>query len=177
MSTIVIRDVTVLDGTGSDPVTGRDVIVEDGRISAVQATGNAVAADIVIDGGGATLLPGLIDAHVHFALVGSTTGMPGEQSYIEHVLAVRALIEKALLEGFTTVRDAGGLEPDVGPARRCRPDPGTADPAVGWLHHADRRPRRLPDGPRGGPPVPEHPRAGGEPGSRGRSGRRAASRT
>ena len=111
MSRIVFRDATILDGTGADPVAGRDVIVEEGRIAAVRPSGEPVSAETTIDAVGTTLMPGLIDAHVHFALVQPGASMPGGQSYIEHVLAVRGQIEQALHEGFTTVRDAGGLEP------------------------------------------------------------------
>jgi imidazolonepropionase-like amidohydrolase len=55
-------------------------------------------------------MPGLTDAHVHFALIGPR-GDHGEEPLIDHVLRVAAYIESALDEGFTTVRDAGGLEP------------------------------------------------------------------
>jgi imidazolonepropionase-like amidohydrolase len=64
----------------------------------------------VIDGAGCSLLPGLTDAHVHFALIGPH-GDHGSDTWISHVLAVAQVIEGALQEGFTTVRDAGGLEP------------------------------------------------------------------
>ena len=63
-----------------------------------------------MDGAGCTLLPGLTDAHVHFALIGPH-GDHGAEDWVSHVLRVGAMISTALDEGFTTVRDAGGLDP------------------------------------------------------------------
>ena len=51
---LVIRDARVVDGTGRDPVAGRDVIVEEGRIAAIQATGSPFRAVTVVDANGAT---------------------------------------------------------------------------------------------------------------------------
>jgi imidazolonepropionase-like amidohydrolase len=55
-------------------------------------------------------MPGLTDAHIHLALIGAR-GDHGTESWVSHVLRVSAMIEGALEEGFTTVRDAGGLDP------------------------------------------------------------------
>jgi imidazolonepropionase-like amidohydrolase len=109
---ILIRDVAVLDCTGREPSGRHDVEVHDGRIATIDPAGKRVAPPgaIEIDGGGCTLLPGLTDAHVHFALIGSR-GDHGDDPLIHHVLRVAGYIEGALDEGFTTVRDAGGLEP------------------------------------------------------------------
>jgi imidazolonepropionase-like amidohydrolase len=63
---LLIRHVTLIDGTGAPPRTGVDVLSRDGRIAAV---GEALpdAAAITIDGSGLFLLPGLTDAHVHLS--------------------------------------------------------------------------------------------------------------
>ena len=110
---LVIRDVAVLDCTGREPSGRHDVEVRDGRIAAIRSSGEGAPARgdaRVIDGAGTTLMPGLTDAHVHFALIG-TKGDHGDEPLIDHVLKVAAYVEGALDEGFTTVRDAGGLEP------------------------------------------------------------------
>jgi imidazolonepropionase-like amidohydrolase len=107
---MVMRDVAVIDATGREPDGRTDVLVEDGRIARVGVV-PALAGDVaVVDGAETTLLPGLTDAHVHFALIGRK-GDHGTDTWIRHVLAVAEVIEGALQEGFTTVRDAGGLEP------------------------------------------------------------------
>ena len=114
---LVIRDVAVLDATGREPEGRGDVLVEDGVIIRVERGGGGsrgglgpVEGAVVIDGAGCTLLPGLMAAHVHFALIGPK-GDHGSDTWIGHVLSVARVIEGALDEGFTTVRDAGGLEP------------------------------------------------------------------
>jgi imidazolonepropionase-like amidohydrolase len=65
---------------------------------------------MVIDGGGRTLLPGLIDAHVHLFMNGSTQEeMLGNFETPEKLHDVAAKqAEKMLMRGFTTVRDVGG---------------------------------------------------------------------
>jgi len=109
---MLIRDVAVLDCTGAEPSGRQDVEISDGRIGAIRPAGTAsVHTDATtIDGSGCTLLPGLTDAHVHFALIGPK-GDHGDEPLIHHVLRVAGYISTALDEGFTTVRDAGGLEP------------------------------------------------------------------
>jgi imidazolonepropionase-like amidohydrolase len=109
---LVIRDVAVLDCTGADPSGRHDVVVRDGKIASIHRSGEGatVRDGREIDGAGTTLMPGLTDAHVHFALIGNK-GDHGDEPLINHVLRVAAYIDGALDEGFTTVRDAGGLEP------------------------------------------------------------------
>ena len=106
----VIRDVALIDATGREPEGRVDALVEDGRIARLGVVGEVAADVAVIDGAGTTLTPGLTDAHVHFALVG-VKGDHGSDAWITHVLTVAEFIESAVQEGFTTVRDAGGLEP------------------------------------------------------------------
>jgi imidazolonepropionase-like amidohydrolase len=108
---LVIRDVSVLDCTGREPSGRQDVVVRDGRIAAIEVAGQAKHDGLAsVDGAGCTLLPGLTDAHVHFAIIGPH-GDHGDEPLVHHVLKVATFIEGALDEGFTTVRDAGGLEP------------------------------------------------------------------
>jgi imidazolonepropionase-like amidohydrolase len=59
----VIRNVRLFDGERTIPKT--DVVVADGKIKAVGPAASAPAGTEVIDGSGDTLLPGLIDSHVH----------------------------------------------------------------------------------------------------------------
>jgi imidazolonepropionase-like amidohydrolase len=110
--TLVFERATLLDGTGRDPQPNTRVLVEDGRIHRVARddAGRTPAGAQVIDCRGRTLMPGLIDAHVHLAIVDlddlAAASLPPA------VLAARINreIEATLDAGFTTVRDAGGLD-------------------------------------------------------------------
>ena len=66
-----ITGVTLIDGTGAPPVHDAAVVVRNGRIAAVGPRSQVIIAkDVkVIDGHGATLLPGLWEMHAHFAQV------------------------------------------------------------------------------------------------------------
>jgi imidazolonepropionase-like amidohydrolase len=112
MSSLVFEDATLFDGTGADPKPHMSVLVDEGRITSVGPAGTlAAGADIRrIECTGLTLMPGLTDAHVHFGLT-SETDRDAPESYVSYVLKVAENIRMALDEGFTTVRDAGGLDP------------------------------------------------------------------
>ncbi len=115
MTAIALRNATLIDGTGADPAPRTTVLVEDNLISRVgpDAALAIPAGAEVIDLGGMTLLPGLTDAHVHFGLHGVNRGAGAspEDNLTTYVLDVIENIEIALDEGFTTVRDAAGLDP------------------------------------------------------------------
>jgi imidazolonepropionase-like amidohydrolase len=73
-STLVIRGVTVIDGTGAPPQGPMDVVVQGNRITAVRSAGTpglplragrAPQADYEVDAAGMYLMPGFIDMHVH----------------------------------------------------------------------------------------------------------------
>lgn len=112
MTALLLNDAALLDGTGADPRSHVSLLAEGGRITRIAAAGAIAAPDgaRVIDCAGRTLMPGLTDAHVHFGL---TAGPAGEEpeSHVSYVLKVSENIRIALDEGFTTVRDAGGLDP------------------------------------------------------------------
>ncbi|WP_448616559.1 amidohydrolase family protein [Modestobacter sp. URMC 112] len=104
----------VLDGTGS-PAAAADVLVEDGRVLEV---GSGLSGDEVVDCSGATVLPGLFDAHVHVMVSGVDTlrhlQTPFSYSFFEAVHNLR----RTLVQGITSVRDAGGA--DLGVAQAVR---------------------------------------------------------
>jgi imidazolonepropionase-like amidohydrolase len=109
MTATLFRNFRLFDG--SDALTeGRELLVEGERIKEL-ADGTIRAADTrVVDCGGRTLMPGLIDAHVHVyaadADLGRLDRMPRS---LQAVHAAREL-EASLHRGFTTVRDAAGAD-------------------------------------------------------------------
>ena len=82
MTTKIIRADSLIDGTGSAPVPSPVVVIDGDTITGVYegaAPEDAVPADAeVLDYTGCTLLPGLIDAHVHLDLPGNDTMLVDE---------------------------------------------------------------------------------------------------
>jgi imidazolonepropionase-like amidohydrolase len=110
---ISFRHATVLACTGADPVYDATVIVEGAVIKDVltSARSAAGAGGEVIDCGGRTVMPGLIDAHVHVCAVEVDLAAQ-RRDYPASLLAYAAgtMIRQALDQGFTTIRDAGGAD-------------------------------------------------------------------
>lgn len=106
---VVFRNVRLFDGVSDRLRDGVTVVVAGNTILSVEA-GERVAGpdDVVIDGGGRTLMPGLIDNHWHamMAALSLTTLLTADVGYINLVAADEA--EKTLMRGFTTVRDMAG---------------------------------------------------------------------
>jgi imidazolonepropionase-like amidohydrolase len=112
---IVIRAARLLHGRGGAPMSPAMVRIDGERITAVGATIAVPQNARVIDLGGATLLPGLIDLHTHLTNrqgvhweAGLTTTTPGHDALWG---ARNARI--TLMAGFTTVRDMGPTWPYV----------------------------------------------------------------
>lgn len=108
MSTAV-RCGTFIDGHGGDPIRGVTLVFEGHTITAIDPSG-AVPRDVetVIDAQHLTVMPGLIDSHVH--LSSSTWGVQ-ERLLTPYSLTVAHALNHAritLESGFTTVRDASG---------------------------------------------------------------------
>ncbi|MFQ5926470.1 MAG: amidohydrolase family protein, partial [Terriglobia bacterium] len=65
-SSLLVRNVRLIDGTGSPPREGVDILVRNGRIARIAPTGTIPAHRVeVLDAGGKTAIPGLIDMHIH----------------------------------------------------------------------------------------------------------------
>ena len=64
-TTIAIRGVTLIDGTGRAPVPNATVVIEGTQIKDAGANVQAPAGARIIDGTGKFMIPGMIDAHVH----------------------------------------------------------------------------------------------------------------
>ena len=110
----VLTGATLIDGTGAAPVPDAAVVIEDGRVTeAGPRAALAWPADAeVIDARGRTVIPGLIDAHDHLASHGyalATRWGLDEPASTAHLRTARVLAD-TLAMGYTTVRDAGGLD-------------------------------------------------------------------
>jgi imidazolonepropionase-like amidohydrolase len=103
----------IFDGSGADPFPG-DVLIEGDRIVAVARAGNArLPRDNaeVIDAAGATLMPGLVEAHAHLSWPTSVERfVPGMSLSAEDLLLNTARNARVLLDhGFTSAYSGGAL--------------------------------------------------------------------
>jgi imidazolonepropionase-like amidohydrolase len=107
---VLFENVRVFDGNRALTALTNMLIVGNKitKISKKSIRPNSSADTTVIEGGGRTLMPGLIDAHAHimFESIPQSTAMVADVGYITLVAAKAA--GKMLLRGFTTIRDLGG---------------------------------------------------------------------
>jgi len=114
MAITVFTNARLIDCTGAEPVEGAAVVVEDERIKDVLRNGKVGPQPgrvTTLDCKGMTLMPGLTDAHVHICAV--TENITDQHRYYPpSYIAARAMkrAEECLMQGFTTVRDAGGAD-------------------------------------------------------------------
>ncbi len=144
----VLRSVTVFDGTGSDPFSA-DVGIEDGVITDVGPDLTAADGDTVLDLAGHTVLPGLIDCHVHAVASGKDPLALMQEPFSYQFYAAQQNLQRTLDVGVTTVRDAGGADlgmkqataeglidgPDIVPAIAILGQ--TGGHTDGWTVHGD----------------------------------------
>jgi imidazolonepropionase-like amidohydrolase len=101
MATLVVRGGTLIDGTGRPPVSDAAVLVEGERITAAGPSAEVAVPEgaTVVEAAGRTIIPGLIDMHVH-------TSLCGEQSF-----------PLFLALGVTAIRDCAGDPAEILPLR------------------------------------------------------------
>ena len=104
----LFQNVRIFNGKSPTLSPPSNVLVKGNTIERISASPIAAEAGVrVIDGGGRTLMPGLIDVHWHAMYIRSTPdGLMGDVGYNNLLAADEA--RDTLLRGFTTVRDVGG---------------------------------------------------------------------
>ena len=113
MARTLFTNVMIFEGTGRDLVPG-EVLVQGNRIATVAGQGEAIPREgcQVLDAGGATLMPGMVNTHCHLtynngATVAELTALPVE----EHVLLTMHNAKLALDMGFTSAIGAASAKP------------------------------------------------------------------
>lgn len=121
MSAVLFKNANLLDPLQSELLEGYHVLVEDGVIKEVSDKPITASSARVIDAAGRTLMPGLIDLHVHVLATQlnlSTQGVLPDALVMMRAVPIMAAM---LRRGFTTVRDAGG----AGWGLKCAVNEGT----------------------------------------------------
>jgi len=110
MGVTVLRNASVLDSVAGELAEGQTVVIDGGRIADV-GPGLSVPDDaVVFDVAGRTVMPGLIDAHTHPAIVDADIFAMAEWSPTYVAARAGRALEGMLARGFTTIRDVGAGE-------------------------------------------------------------------
>jgi imidazolonepropionase-like amidohydrolase len=107
---LLFKNAVVIDGTSATARPGHDILVEGNTIREVSPRPISSASATVIDLKGRTLMPGLIDCHVHvvatMANLARNAAMPTSFQALKSVAVMGAMLKR----GFTSVRDASGAD-------------------------------------------------------------------
>jgi imidazolonepropionase-like amidohydrolase len=151
----------LIDGVSDTPRTNQTVVVDAGKITAIEDGFRPPASgDQVIDLKNGTLLPGFFDMHVHLSSEYNRNSEIEEYKLNEADVAINAVVyaDRTLMAGFTTVRDLGdeylvtiALRNAVNAGKVRGPrivaagkaiatTGGHADPTNGWAHRFQHDP-------------------------------------
>jgi imidazolonepropionase-like amidohydrolase len=113
MANVLFTNVRIFDGSGAQPYPG-DVLVQGNRVSRVSTGVRSLPSSgvTVVEGGGATLMPGMVEAHTHFAWndqpsLSAIQRMPPE----EHILWCAHVAKRYLDMGWTSCVGAATAKP------------------------------------------------------------------
>jgi imidazolonepropionase-like amidohydrolase len=113
MANVLFTNVRIIDGSGAEPYSG-DVMVQGNRIHRITrgARSQPAAGMTVIDGAGATLMPGMVEAHTHFSWNDAATLMEIQLMPLEeHVLWAASVAKRYLEAGWTSCVGAACAKP------------------------------------------------------------------
>lgn len=126
MTTTLIKNANIFDGTGADPFAG-DLLIENNTIKSVSPAGQGadVQADVTIDASGKFLMPGMTEGHAHISFDGFTCTEDLMAPPPEEHAFLTARVAKTLLDaGFTSAYGASEAKLRLGVAVRNEVDAG-----------------------------------------------------
>jgi imidazolonepropionase-like amidohydrolase len=112
VATLAITGGTLIDGSGRDPVANATVLIDGERILAAGPASTIAIPNgtRVIDAGGHTVLPGIIDCHVHGTYRARDMRAHLLNAPTYNVLRSTAVLRETIACGVTTARDMGGAD-------------------------------------------------------------------
>jgi imidazolonepropionase-like amidohydrolase len=112
----------LIDGTGGPPLEPAKVVIEQGRVTGIDTSAESTPPGFAhFDLAGRTLMPGLVDAHVHVTAFDMPRALKGQEAIapeVKHHFIATGL-RRMLRMGITTVRDVGAFGDDLLHARRA----------------------------------------------------------
>ena len=104
---ILFKNVNIFNGTSDKLTMNQDVLVEGTTIKKIGSGLTADDAQIIM-GKGKTLMPGLIDGHAHIMINDNFGNIETNMDMVDISIRATIVVERFLMDGFTTVRDMGG---------------------------------------------------------------------
>jgi imidazolonepropionase-like amidohydrolase len=110
MPAILFHNLRLLDPRRDELLDGMEVLVEDNVIREISDRPITGIGPYRIDLGGRTLMPGLIDAHIHVVLTEVNLRLLSDVPLTLLAAKASASMRAMLMRGFTTLRDTGGAD-------------------------------------------------------------------
>ncbi len=110
MGSVLFQNASIIDGQSTEIRESYDVLVENDKIKEVSDKRIKISTGETINLAGKTLIPGLIDAHVHVKATEVNVGKLSEYPLSYLTAGAGKLMKEMLMRGFTTVRDTGGAD-------------------------------------------------------------------
>ena len=109
---VVLTGGAVWDGLAAEPPGVMEILVQDGKIMEMGDTVSRPDAGEVIDLSGHTITPGFMDCHIHITLDPKDAFLSiMNYSGVKKGLCALGPLQALLMNGFTTIRDAGAFDP------------------------------------------------------------------
>ena len=115
--TVILTHVRILDGTGKPAIDDRNLVIEHGRISRIEAGADAVSSQdtTVLDLRGYSVIPGLVGMHDHLYYIALPNYEAGRDPRFDQPVVLPQMMFSAprlyLAAGVTTMRTTGSVEP------------------------------------------------------------------